>query len=295
MGSPENIFQPKPATTEGTSVRERLTLSSGSRTEKKEAHEVNQDALLYDPKNMAFGVFDGMGGHKAGEVASSLARTAIQEYMEDSCKDDMPIDEIQKIIKEAFDAGHQAILEDLKTHSERDNMGTTGTVLKIHNDSEGNTWGVIGHVGDSRIYVSDSEGFRQITTDDDYVAQAGIDKARAKLIRHVIDNAERESDVKGIAKEPFNYRNVVTKALGRPSYTEPTIIIFRIIKGAKIVIVSDGVNTNLITKKIQSIVEGSEGAQKISDKLVEESVKASKDKTNFRHHEDDISAIAVAA
>ena len=94
------------------------------------------------------GVFDGMGGHKKGEVASELAsRTMYKD-----------LDNITDYLKTA----NKDILEYQANHEDAKGMGTTMTVVKISQDGTLS----LGHVGDSRCYVLSNRNLIQLTEDE---------------------------------------------------------------------------------------------------------------------------------
>ena len=90
---------------------------------------------------------DGMGGHEAGEVASSTVCTAMSDSIFESAPDsegDFSDDVLKKAISDAFDALDALPLGNVSAEKK---MGTTMTFLKFHN--KGCT---IAHMGDSRVY-----------------------------------------------------------------------------------------------------------------------------------------------
>jgi len=94
------------------------------------------------------GVFDGMGGHKKGEVASELAsRTMYKD-----------LDNITDYLKTA----NKNILEYQANHEDAKGMGTTMTVVEISQDGTLS----LGHVGDSRCYVLSNRNLIQLTEDE---------------------------------------------------------------------------------------------------------------------------------
>src|ERR1700721_1207589 len=87
-------------------------------------------------------VADGMGGHAAGEVASTLAADVIRRLYYDL---DGPA---PQVLATAFSAANRAILEYAAEHPECRGMGTTCTVLVFRDDK---AW--LAHIGDSRAYI----------------------------------------------------------------------------------------------------------------------------------------------
>ena len=90
---------------------------------------------------------DGMGGHEAGEVASSTVCSAMSKSIFDSAPNaegDFNDDNLRKAIADAFDSLDALPLGDVSAEKK---MGTTMTFLKFHN--KGCT---IAHMGDSRVY-----------------------------------------------------------------------------------------------------------------------------------------------
>ena len=94
------------------------------------------------------GVFDGMGGHKKGEVASGIASTVMNEKFDDL------VTYVQEANKQIYD------YQDNNADSE--GMGTTMTAVKI----DGNGVLHVAHVGDSRCYVLSKRQLIKLTEDE---------------------------------------------------------------------------------------------------------------------------------
>ena len=157
----------------------------------------NEDAAWMDEKRGIFAVADGMGGHLAGEVASSLAIESVRKMAE---KDDPPeVLDLEMMVRDAnrIIAGHA------QQHPECTGMGTTLCVLE-----ENGRYVFIAHVGDSRIYRFRNGHLEQITRDHSLVAE---------LVRGGIIT-EEEARV-------HPRRNIITRALGTDGYNEPDILI----------------------------------------------------------------------
>ena len=131
-----------------------------SRTHIGNVRPSNQDALLVQPGAYGlFGVADGMGGHKAGDVASRMAVEQVGEAL----KNKRPAPELLRAaIEKANTRIFQAQLEDESLHG----MGTTMTVIW-----EDENRVLLGHVGDSRAYLLRNGEISQVSQDHSMVAE----------------------------------------------------------------------------------------------------------------------------
>ena len=113
----------------------------------------NEDSVFPDVSGSGFvpfkaGVFDGMGGHKKGEVASDLASSVMQKDYEN----------LISYVEEA----NKAIYEYQETNKDSEGMGTTMTVIEV--DESGVLH--VAHVGDSRCYVLSKRNLIKLTEDE---------------------------------------------------------------------------------------------------------------------------------
>ena len=113
----------------------------------------NEDSMFPDASGNGFlpfkaGVFDGMGGHKKGEVASELASSVMKENLEDL------ISYVEK--------ANKAIYKYQETNKDSEGMGTTMTAIEI--DESGVLH--VAHVGDSRCYVLSKRNLIKLTEDE---------------------------------------------------------------------------------------------------------------------------------
>ena len=94
------------------------------------------------------GVFDGMGGHKKGEVASDIASSVMNEKFDD----------LVTYVQEA----NKQIYHYQDNNADSEGMGTTMTAVKI----DGNGVLHVAHVGDSRCYVLSKRQLIKLTEDE---------------------------------------------------------------------------------------------------------------------------------
>ncbi len=142
-----------------------LVLRYSARSDRGLVRQNNQDAVYAGPRLLALA--DGMGGHAAGEVASSLVISALAPLDEDD-----PGDDLLAELRDATVEGNAAITRHVADAPDLEGMGTTLTAILF----AGSRLGLV-HIGDSRAYQL-REGFlTQITKDDTFV-QSLIDEGR---------------------------------------------------------------------------------------------------------------------
>jgi serine/threonine protein phosphatase PrpC len=151
-----------------------LELQFGSRTDTGWERFKNEDAHYADPQKGVFIVADGLGGHRAGEVAS---RTAIEEIMADLQDSSEPQGRPQEL-RAAIERANRTIYERSLTDRSLSGMGTTVVVARVAGRE---LW--IAHVGDSRAYRLTEEGHLMPLTQDHVLSLAP--SARGPLARAV--------------------------------------------------------------------------------------------------------------
>ena len=238
----------------------------------------NEDSFLVDKKLNLFMVADGMGGHAAGEVASSMTCRVVRDALADerdaltqfadsqksgtastlNRKDILRL--IEAAIQEACSSVHQ---EGLLDESKR-GMGTTADALLI----VGNR-GFIGHVGDSRIYLYRQGSVHQLTEDHSLVNEL---LRRGRLTREQID------------KSAVQYKNAVTRAVGVYASVEVDVFDFDVLPGDRFLLCSDG---------LSGYLEESELLKFFEEVPEEELTQYLIDLANERGGKDNITAVVV--
>lgn len=128
----------------------------------------NEDAYLVMPEAGLFAVSDGMGGAAAGEVASSyFIETARAAF---SSRNPAFEENDDRLVQEVFRQANECIFEHTAQHPEDKGMGCTGDLLVFKEHKY-----VIGHVGDSRVYLLRNGSLKQLTRDHSWV-QLQVDK-----------------------------------------------------------------------------------------------------------------------
>jgi len=189
----------------------------------------NEDNFLVDRKLNLFIVADGMGGHAAGEIASSVAvhevRKVLMEQREviDSYAFSGSVlrrQPVLSLIERAISQACQLVYRLAQEDSERHGMGTTLSMLLIINGR-----GFVGHVGDSRIYMTRGAEAKLVTEDHSVINE---------LIKSGRLNPEEAHN--------SPYKNAVTRAVGVHEAVEVDTFDFEIKPGDNYLLCSDGLS-----------------------------------------------------
>lgn len=195
---------------------------TGACTDVGRLRQSNEDALiLADP---VFAVADGMGGARAGEVASAMAVAAL-------CELEGGADDLVGALEDVNARIHAAA----QTDASLTGMGTTATAALITRDEL-----VIAHVGDSRAYLLRAGRLRQVTEDHSLVAE---------LIRR--------GALTPAAAERHPQRSVITRALGAEPGVEVDVVRLVPQAGDVLLLCSDGLTGMIGDDEIGRIVGGS--------------------------------------
>jgi protein phosphatase len=184
----------------------------------------NEDAYVLQPP--LFAVADGMGGAKAGEVASGLAAAAVQETSTDGETGEA---RVTALIEEANRRVFRRASEDRSASG----MGTTMTVALVEGDRVS-----IGHVGDSRAYLIRDGRLDQLTDDHSLVAE---------LVRSGKLTPEEA--------ESHPQRSVITRALGTEADVDVDTFSVDASPGDLFMLCSDGLTTMVDDGTILDAVE----------------------------------------
>ena len=186
---------------------------SAFRTDVGKVRANNQDAPIVSEKLRLYGVADGMGGHKGGEVASTSARDDLLRELEGKTPSVAALSgAIEEVNRQIY---HQQEHDDALT-----GMGTTLSVLWMSDN-----FVYIGHVGDSRVYLLRDGEFKQMTLDHSLVEQ---------LVREGVVTEEEAQN------HPM--RNIITRAIGTDESVEVDVVVEERRKGDLWLACSDGLH-----------------------------------------------------
>ena len=171
-----------------------LTDTGVARSQNQDAYQVvalNRNTLLCV-------VCDGMGGAKSGNVASTLAADVFTQEVKRSWVPDMDPESLDRMLSSAVKLANFTVFDQASQFEDFNGMGTTLVALLLQGKKA-----TIVNVGDSRAYLIDSDGIKQVTTDH-------------SLVQMMIARGE-------LAPEKAKYypgKNLITRAIG----TEPQVV-----------------------------------------------------------------------
>jgi protein phosphatase len=205
------------------------------RSDKGRVREINEDCAFAESQVGLAILADGMGGHLAGEVASSLAVETLAGSVLRSLKESKPDEErepIGSLLSRSVDEANRTVFERAMQDNNLKGMGTTIVVALAEGDLVH-----IAHVGDSRAYLLREGELRQVTRDHSLVQQM---LACGQI-------SEKEAGV-----HPM--RNVLTRALGNDPEVTPDIQALQWQQNDCLMLCSDGLTTMVDDRRIGKIL-----------------------------------------
>ena len=204
----------------------------------------NEDALLVDTSVGLFVVADGMGGHRAGEIASGLAVKTIRSVM----TGEQPSGDL---LCHAVECANDQILAAASSNPDQAGMGTTVTAVLIN----GREMEFVS-VGDSRMYRFRSGTVTQLTKDDSWLS-------------HVRANGAEMSDEEA-RRHPM--RHVLTDVVGVRPELSPDVQVEPVQAGDTLVLCSDGLHGAVTPERLAAILETNPEPAVSADRLVQEAL-----------------------
>jgi len=217
-----------------------LALRYAARSDIGLLREGNEDSGYAGPRLLVLA--DGMGGHAAGEVASSVAVAMLASLDDDSPGPDI-LDRLSSAVQDANNYLRDMVLGD----PDLEGMGTTLTALL----RAGSRFGLV-HIGDSRCYLLRGEKLQQITKDHTFV-QTLVDDGRI--------TAEEASH--------HPQRNVIVRALDGREDVELDLSIREAKVGDRYLLCSDGLSDVLSDETLRDTLAGADTPDRAADELVE--------------------------
>lgn len=190
-------------------------------------------------------VADGMGGHLAGDVASSMTLTALKEMWEESERI-QTADQAEEWLKSKIVQVNRDLFEHSNNHAECEGMGTT-----IEAVITTNLFATIAHVGDSRCYILNESGFQQLTEDH-------------TLVNELVRTGQ-------ISKEDAEHhprKNVILRALGTEQTVNIDIKTITFEEGDNLLLCSDGLSNKVSEEEMAEILKNDDNLDKKAETLI---------------------------
>lgn len=205
---------------------------------RKRSH--NEDSIGSDNALGVAVLADGMGGYKAGEVASSIAVNILMEEMRAGLKRvsskkvdvDSGFSPETLVIKRAIEKANETIYQTAQSQPQCQGMGTTAVVVAFYDDRLS-----IAHVGDSRLYRLRGDAFEQVTSDH-------------SLLQELIDKGFYTPEE---AKRSLN-KNLVTRAIGIETAVTPDLQEEIVKPGDIYLLCSDGLSDLVDNETMQAVL-----------------------------------------
>jgi protein phosphatase len=220
-----------------------------ARTDIGKVRDLNEDAFLAEGN--LFAVADGMGGHKAGEIASAMAIDNLKEIF-DTQKPGSDPAEIRRALKTAASSINKKLFFAAARKKAYAGMGTTLTAAYFDNCAI-----YLAHVGDSRAFLLRDGELAQMTLDH-------------TLVNEMIERGEIDEELARI--HPL--RHVITRAMGTFSEVKADIMEIPVRPGDVILLCSDGLASKVPVDLAGSIIVESPDLDAAADRLVKAALSA---------------------
>lgn len=204
----------------------------------------NEDAFDLVSDKHFFSLADGMGGHKAGEVASSEAVKTLNRAIR-KAPPFSSVEEASRYLLAAVEEANRKVWSLSLEDRAFSGMGTTLSCFLVHEDHL-----IYAHVGDSRLYRF-RKGLQQLSKDH---------SLRATLLE--------EEDIDPELLDMPGFKNVLTRALGIQSHVMPDIGVIPIQNQDIYLLCSDGLTDLVSDGEIGKILSSEKNLQQMGDSLI---------------------------
>ncbi|MBR2766042.1 MAG: Stp1/IreP family PP2C-type Ser/Thr phosphatase [Blautia sp.] len=207
-----------------------------SATDIGQKRKMNQDYIFASDAPVGnlpnlFVVADGMGGHNAGDYASSHAVLT----MVDEVRRDEGIN-VVRVLRHAIESANTRIVEDARSDESLFGMGTTLVAAAVVGE-----FAYVANVGDSRLYLI-NDGIRQVTRDH-------------SLVEEMI----RMGEIRPEEARTHPDKNIITRAIGAEDTVDIDFFEVELKQGDTLLMCSDGLSNMVEDERIGELVRTSGG------------------------------------
>lgn len=211
--------------------------------------KINQDYLFFSDEAVGcfpnlYIVADGMGGHRAGDKASSYSVTRFVELAKKTERE-LPFLSMERILKQV----NQEVFQLSQREEEYAGMGTTFVAATVVDKVV-----YVMNVGDSRLYYYDGS-LRQVTMD-----------------HSLVEELVRAGELNRLESRNHPQKNIITKAVGVSETIQPDFFMLDIEEGEKILLCSDGLTNMVDDEKLEEIMSEPEELNQMAQECIDEAL-----------------------
>ena len=191
----------------------------------------NQDAYQIaqlDRNSLLCVVCDGMGGAKSGNIASSLAVDVFVQEIRRCWMANSSQEKINQMLMSAVKLANFTVFDQAQQFAEFDGMGTTLVAVLIRGRKV-----TVVNVGDSRAYLANEDGIRQVTRDH-------------SLVQMMVDRGDLTPE----QAKSYPGKNYITQAVGTETIVTCDLYHLDVAKGDYLLLCSDGLSNVLDDQEI---------------------------------------------
>ncbi len=184
-------------------------------------------------------VCDGMGGAKAGNIASSMAMNRFSDFVSEGLRPESSARELAELMRGGLKAANRSVYEKSISNAEYFGMGTTLVAAAVSNNAA-----VVLNVGDSRAYKVSPDSITRITKDH-------------SVVEEMIDRGD-------ITREEARHhpnRNIITRALGTSPSMKSDLFQVELKEGDFLLLCSDGLTNTVDEKDIFEVINSADHSQ----------------------------------
>ncbi len=220
----------------------------------RQLNEDHGDYLHYDSGWVLAVVADGMGGHRAGDVASKMAVQVVKREMAE-IESTLSQEDVCEKLKQAISSANEEVFLYSLENEECRGMGTTIVTALATPE-----WVVIAHIGDSRIYKKSSHQLLLLTQDHSLVNEL---QRKGQL-------TEEEANV-------HPQRNVLMRALGTDRHVDVDVSVICWEEQDMLLLCSDGLSNMVVHEELNKILHDNFNIESQADALIEKALEAGGD------------------
>ncbi|HVY62816.1 MAG TPA: protein phosphatase 2C domain-containing protein, partial [Planctomycetota bacterium] len=186
----------------------------------------NEDFMAYDDGLGLYVVCDGMGGAEAGEIAAERAVTTVHQVVRDGIASiadgagGVNTDAMVALLRTAIETACAAVWDEAQTDIAKKGMGCTCISVLVAGGKA-----VMGHVGDSRLYLCRAGAVTQLSEDHTFINEA---------VKQGVFTPEEAAEC--------GYKNVITRAIGKERNVIVDTLVFDLVLGDTLLLCSDGLH-----------------------------------------------------